>query len=160
MTRASVYNGHLRGPVTLAPIAEHLAVELSLCFYDLGLSRLRFEHATFRLRANALTHCATALYIFKHGIHAKLIHWKACYYSLTLSFLPITLNMSPICVESSTPLYSKKVSSMEFILSESSFSCFARSFRLNRTVLKCLLNLRVKWWNGNSQQKFLSLMVI
>ena len=27
---ASVYNGHLRGPVTLAPIAERLSVELSL----------------------------------------------------------------------------------------------------------------------------------
>ena len=29
-----IKNGHLRGPVTLAPIAKHLAVELSLCFYD------------------------------------------------------------------------------------------------------------------------------
>ena len=28
--RASFYNGHLQGPVTLTPIAEHLAVELSL----------------------------------------------------------------------------------------------------------------------------------
>ena len=27
---SNVYNGHLRGPVTLAPIAERLAVELSL----------------------------------------------------------------------------------------------------------------------------------
>ena len=27
---ASVYNGHLRGPMTLTPIAERLAVELSL----------------------------------------------------------------------------------------------------------------------------------
>ena len=27
---ASVYNGHLRGPVTLTPIAERLAVDLSL----------------------------------------------------------------------------------------------------------------------------------
>ena len=27
---ASVYNGHLRGPVTLTPVAEYLAVELSL----------------------------------------------------------------------------------------------------------------------------------
>ena len=25
-----LYNGHLQGPVTLTPIAEHLAVELSL----------------------------------------------------------------------------------------------------------------------------------
>ena len=51
--RASVYNGHLRGPVTQTIIGERLAVELSLrttCFYDLGLSRLGFEHLTFRLR--------------------------------------------------------------------------------------------------------------
>ena len=36
---ASVYNGKLRGPVTL-----------TTCLYDLGLSRLGFEHPTFRLR--------------------------------------------------------------------------------------------------------------
>ena len=30
-------------------------------FDDLRLSRLGFEHPTFRLRANALTHCATKL---------------------------------------------------------------------------------------------------
>ena len=28
--KASIYNGHLRGPVTLTPNAEHLSVELSL----------------------------------------------------------------------------------------------------------------------------------
>ena len=52
---SSVYAGHLRGPVTLAPIAERLAVELSLPV----LSRLRFEHPTFRLRcerSNPLRH--------------------------------------------------------------------------------------------------------
>ena len=27
---ASVYNGHLQGPIALMPIVEHLAVELSL----------------------------------------------------------------------------------------------------------------------------------
>ena len=59
---ASVYNGHLRGPVTLTPVAERLAVELSLhctCFYDLGLLQLGFEHPTFRLlgqRSNTLRH--------------------------------------------------------------------------------------------------------
>ena len=30
---ASVYNGHLRGPVTFTPVAERLAVELSLRQY-------------------------------------------------------------------------------------------------------------------------------
>ena len=35
----TVYNGHLRGPVTLTPVAERLAVEL---FYDCRLQSLRF----------------------------------------------------------------------------------------------------------------------
>ena len=47
---ASVYNGHIRGHVTLTPIAERLAVELSLPVFTTGLSRLGFEHLTFRLR--------------------------------------------------------------------------------------------------------------
>ena len=58
-------NGHLRGPVTLTPIAERLAMELSLlAFYDLCLSWLGFEHPTFHLRGvNSLTHCATVAVI-------------------------------------------------------------------------------------------------
>ena len=50
---ASVYNGHLRGHVTLTPNTERLAVELSLqctCFNDWGMLRLGFDHQTFRLR--------------------------------------------------------------------------------------------------------------
>ena len=60
---ASVNHCHLRGTVTLTHIAERLAVELSLPvgirtpnlplangFYYLILSRLGFEHPTFRLR--------------------------------------------------------------------------------------------------------------
>ena len=54
---ASIYNCHLRGPVTLTPNAEFLAVwqfgsgAVTTCFYDLDLWRLGFEHPTFRLRA-------------------------------------------------------------------------------------------------------------
>ena len=56
---ALFYNGHIQGPVTLTPVAERLASELSLPVYDLGLSRLGFEHpiATFRMpgkRSNRL----------------------------------------------------------------------------------------------------------
>ena len=47
---ASVYNGHLNGPVTLTLIAEVLAVGLSLPFFRLGLAVLGFEHPTFRMR--------------------------------------------------------------------------------------------------------------
>ena len=57
---ASIYNGHLRGSMTLTPVDEHLAVELSLpVFYGLGLSQLGFEHPTFRMqgqRSNPLRH--------------------------------------------------------------------------------------------------------
>ena len=60
VTRATVHNGHRPGPVTLAPISERLAVELSLpVFTELDLSRLGFEHPTFSFRgqrANLLRH--------------------------------------------------------------------------------------------------------
>ena len=50
---ASVYNGHLWGPVSLTPTAERLAVELSLpVLTNLGLSRLGFEDSTLRLRGD------------------------------------------------------------------------------------------------------------
>ena len=51
---ASVYNGHLRWPVILTPIVERLAVELhaTICFNNLGLTLLRFEHPNFRRKAN------------------------------------------------------------------------------------------------------------
>ena len=54
----SINNGHFRGPVTLKSISERLAIQL-LCFYGLGLSRLGFELATFRMRGepfNRLRH--------------------------------------------------------------------------------------------------------
>ena len=67
---AAVYILYLRGPVTLASIAERLAVELSLyLFYDLGLSWLGFEHLTFRLRgvrSNPLRHRRGIYYIKVH----------------------------------------------------------------------------------------------
>ena len=55
---APVYNGHFRGPVTLTPFAEHLAVELSLpvfttliyCDWDSNIHPSAYV-------ATALTHC-------------------------------------------------------------------------------------------------------
>ena len=57
----SVYNSHLRGLLTLTHVVERLAVDRSVttCFYDLGLSRLGFEHPTFCIRgerSNRLSH--------------------------------------------------------------------------------------------------------
>ena len=54
------YNGHLRGPVTLKPIAERLAVELSRPVFTTGLSWLGFKNPTSACRVNALNHCPTA----------------------------------------------------------------------------------------------------
>ena len=41
VTRVIRYNGRLRGPLTLTPIAERLVVDTTF-FYDFGLSRLGF----------------------------------------------------------------------------------------------------------------------
>ena len=58
---APVYNGHLRGPVTLTPIAERLAVELSLPVLTTQVCRGWDSNAQpSACGANALTHCATA----------------------------------------------------------------------------------------------------
>ena len=57
---ASIYNGHLWGPVTLTPIAERLAVELSLPVFTTKVCRgwdLNTQPSS--CGANALTHCAT-----------------------------------------------------------------------------------------------------
>ena len=52
---SSVYNGHLRGLVTLTPNAVRLQFS---CHYHLGLSRLGFEYLTFHMRGErALNHC-------------------------------------------------------------------------------------------------------
>ena len=56
---ASFYNSCLRGPLTLAHIAERLEEGLSLPVFYLGLSRLGFEPLTLRLRcerSNRLCH--------------------------------------------------------------------------------------------------------
>ena len=58
---APVYNGHLRGPVTLTPIAFQLAVEQSLPVLKAKVC-CGWESNTqpYACRAIALTHCATA----------------------------------------------------------------------------------------------------
>ena len=49
---ASVYNGHLRGPVTLMHTYCRAfgSGAVTTSFYDLGLSRLGFEYPIFRFR--------------------------------------------------------------------------------------------------------------
>ena len=66
---ASVYNGHLRGPVTLTPIAERLTVELSLPAFTTWVF-LDWDSNTLP-SSNALTHCVTAA--AKFGIYHYLV---------------------------------------------------------------------------------------
>ena len=59
---ASVHNGHLRGPVTLTPIADCLAVELSLPVYTRTTEVCRGWDSNTQpsaFGAIALTHCAS-----------------------------------------------------------------------------------------------------
>ena len=57
----SVYDGNIRGPVTLASIAERFSSEaITTCFNDLGQLRLGCKHPIIRLRGhrfNPLCHC-------------------------------------------------------------------------------------------------------
>ena len=86
---ASVYNGHPRGLVTLIPIAERLAVELSLPVYQLDMSWLGFEHPTFRLRgerSNRLRHRR----VRKNKFRCKcsfFCHWRSSQMFLKNVFL-------------------------------------------------------------------------
>ena len=53
--RTSIYNGHLQGPVTPTPVAEHLAVEMSLPVSMTMVCRGRDSN----IQPSAPTHCAT-----------------------------------------------------------------------------------------------------
>ena len=57
----TVYNGHLQGPVTLTPVVERLAVDLSPTVLTIlvFILRLEFQHQAFRMRGkhfNQLRH--------------------------------------------------------------------------------------------------------
>ena len=57
--RASVCNGHHRGPLTLTCCQAIGSGMITACFYDLALSRLGFEQPIFRMRverSNRLRH--------------------------------------------------------------------------------------------------------
>ena len=78
---ASVYDGHLRGPVTLAPNAERLAVELSLPMLTTWNCRGWDSNTQPSVcGANDLTYCATTaarLIVINHSLHRKIFwHFK------------------------------------------------------------------------------------
>ena len=58
----SVYNGHLRGSVTLTPIAERLAVELSLPVFTKYVCLGWYSNTQqFACGSNVVTHCTPAV---------------------------------------------------------------------------------------------------
>ena len=69
---ASVFNIHLRRPVTLTLIAERLEWSCHYLFYDLDVSRLGFEHPAFRLRGQRQDYMLQILIRFKVKIFEKL----------------------------------------------------------------------------------------
>ena len=74
----SVYNYHLRGPVPLTPIAERLAVELSVPLFTISVCRGWDSNTQ---PPNALIHCATAAVHLMHiwpQKNAYLTPQKAC----------------------------------------------------------------------------------
>ena len=73
----SVYNGHLWGPMTLTPVAERLAVELSQAVLTTKVCRSRDSNTQpFACDANALTDRATALLRCKHtNGWNRTMHW-------------------------------------------------------------------------------------
>ena len=54
-----VYNGHIRESVTLTPIVERLAGEVSLLVFTTKVSHTWYS-STHPCWSNTLTHCATA----------------------------------------------------------------------------------------------------
>ena len=71
-----VYNGHIRGPVTLTPVAERLAVELSLgtCFNDVtaAVKYEKFRVPVNQTRQFLFLFCGTSLNVLRQII-LKLI---------------------------------------------------------------------------------------
>ena len=74
---ASVYNGHLLGYRTRDIYTYCRAFSSgadTTCFYDLGLSRLGFEHPAFRFRgqcSNPVRHCCGKICL---TVHSLLFH--------------------------------------------------------------------------------------
>ena len=67
-----IHNGRFRGPVTLTPVAERLAVEISQPVYDLGLSWLGFEHLTFNMRSERSNQTALLPWCLKYVVNMYL----------------------------------------------------------------------------------------
>ena len=85
----SIYNGHLREPMTLTPIVVGLSVELSLHVPVLRLMSVATgirTHKPFACGANALTHCTTAEAGINNSNWSPI--WNALYIYFNIFFVP------------------------------------------------------------------------
>ena len=67
----TLYNGHLRGPVTLAPVAERLAVELSLQVLRLRSAATRDRTPIYRSGERSLASRWPLLMFRSHGQRSR-----------------------------------------------------------------------------------------
>ena len=97
--------------MALTPVAERLALDLSTtCTNDLGLSRLGFEHPTFRLRsaiidcaaaaANVTVTCKYVLYVFWQ-YHGNIRIVKICLKADVLKYIVGKMIVTPTKVDNS-----------------------------------------------------------
>ena len=88
------YNGHLRGPATLAPVAEHLAVELSLPVFT---TKFRFGWDSNTQPANAQTNCYLFPMVLRMSIFCPALPiaglWVIFIILVKASLLTITIYM-------------------------------------------------------------------
>ena len=88
------YNGHLRGPATLAPVAEHLAVELSLPVFT---TKFRFGWDSNTQLANAQTNCYLFPMVLRMSIFCPALPiaglWVIFIILVKASLLTITIYM-------------------------------------------------------------------
>ena len=83
-TCCEMYNGHLRGPVILTPIAERLAVELSLPVFTTWICRDWDSNIQpSACEANAITHCASA------AVFSNILLDRTCYFLLSHLHVPV-----------------------------------------------------------------------
>ena len=70
----SVYSGHILGPVTLTPIAERLAVDLSLPVFTTYVCR-DWDSKSQRsaCEANALSDCGTAAVVWYVHVYTRIM---------------------------------------------------------------------------------------
>ena len=95
MTLGIRFNGHFRGPLKLTPLAA-----VTICFNNLGLSRLGIEHPTVRMRGPTLSSTApqprkcVSEYNFFLTNREKLHFEKNCY-----NFFSIIFFFREICLQ-------------------------------------------------------------